>query len=48
MKHYFKWSTHIIVGLIIIVVALLLWRNEGHAPRTIQDIEPTAHTAETP
>ena len=38
MKHYFTWSTHIIIGLILIIIALLLWRGHVWAPQTHTDI----------
>jgi hypothetical protein len=38
MKHYFKWSVHIIIGLIIIVIALLLWRESAWAPQTSREV----------
>ncbi len=38
MKHYFKWSAHIIIGLIVIVIALLLWRESAKAPQSIHEL----------
>lgn len=42
MKHYFKLSMHIGLGLIIILIALLLWRGSVWAPQDLHDVPPMA------
>lgn len=42
MKHYFKLSVHIAIGLFIVIVALLLWRGSVWAPQDIHDVPPMA------
>jgi len=42
MKHYFKWSAHIIIGLIVIVIVLLLWKIEERPPEDLRTIPPMA------
>jgi len=42
MKHYFKWSVHIIIGLIVVIIIGLLWKIEEQLPENIRIIPLTA------
>lgn len=45
MKHYFKLSVHIIIGLIVVIAALLLWRSEERTPEDLHIVPPMATTS---
>jgi len=42
MKHYFKWSVHIMIGLIVVIIALLLWKIEERLPEDLRITPPAA------
>lgn len=42
MKHYFKWSVHIIIGLVVVIAVLLLWRTEEKVPEDLHVVPPMA------
>lgn len=47
MKHYFTLSMHLVLGLLIIILILLLWKSSAWAPQGVHEVPQNTPTSES-